>query len=102
MDPRAAPIRDFLTKVKESFAPEFILLFGSRARKDELKGSDFDILVVSKKFEGIHFLQRISMLYQLWDYDYDLDILGYTPEEFGRKKEEIGIVREAIKEGLKV
>ncbi len=25
------------------------------------------------------------MLYQLWDHDYDLDILGYTPEEFQRK-----------------
>jgi predicted nucleotidyltransferase len=102
MDPRAAPIKDFLTKVKESFDPEFVLLFGSRARKDELKGSDFDILVVSKKFEGIHFLQRISMLYQLWDYDYDLDVLGYTPEEFRRKKEEVGIVRQAVKEGVKV
>lgn len=102
MDPRAAPIKDFLTKVNESFDPEFVLLFGSRARKDELKGSDFDILVVSKKFEGIHFLERLFMLYQLWDYDYDLDILGYTPEEFTRKEEEIGIVKQAIKEGVKV
>jgi uncharacterized protein len=102
MDPRAASIKDFLTRVHESFDPEFVVLFGSRARKDELGGSDFDILVVSRKFEGIHFLERIFMLYQLWDYDYDLDILGYTPEEFRRKEQEIGIVRQAIKEGVKV
>jgi hypothetical protein len=102
LDQRAAPIKEFLTRVKERFAPEFIILFGSRARGSELKESDFDILVVSKKFEGVHFLERIFMLYQLWDYDYDLDILGYTPEEFERKGKEIGLVRQATKEGVKV
>ncbi len=102
MDQRAVPIKDFLTKVKKEFAPEFIVLFGSRARGDELKESDFDILVVSQRFEGVHFLERIFMLYQLWDYDCDLDILGYTPEEFRRKEKEIGLVRQAINEGVKV
>jgi len=102
MDQRAVPIRDFLTKVTKEFDPELIVLFGSRARGDELKKSDFDILVVSQKFEGVHFLERIFMLYKLWDYDYDLDILGYTPEEFRRKEKEIGLVRQAINEGVKV
>jgi len=102
MDQRAVPIKDFLTKVTKRFDPELTVLFGSRARGDELKKSDFDILVVSQKFEGVHFLERIFVLYQLWNYDYDLDILGYTPEEFRRKEKEIGLVKQAINEGVKV
>jgi len=95
-------IEDFLKSLRNVYAPEKIIIFGSRARGDNLVRSDYDIVVVSRKFENVHFLERISNLLKLWDYDYDIDILPYTPKEFEQKKKEIGIVAEAINEGIEV
>ena len=95
-------IREFVRQIKKKFSPEKIILFGSRAKKDHLKDSDYDIIVVSKKFQNIPFLERLYLLHRFWKYKYNLDILAYTPEEFEKKKEEIGIVREAIKKGIEI
>ena len=32
----------------------------------------------------------------------NLEVLGYTPEEFERKKNELGIVKQAVKEGIRI
>ena len=93
-------IEGFLKKVKERFDPELLLLFGSRARGEYLKQSDYDFIIVSKKFEGVHFLDRMYRVLELWDYDWEVDILPYTPSEFEEKRKEIGIVGEAVKEGM--
>ena len=58
-------IRGFVKKVKEKFRPAVIILFGSRARGEGLKHSDYDLVVVSPKFEGMPFLERLSRLYGL-------------------------------------
>ncbi|HEX3013226.1 MAG TPA: nucleotidyltransferase domain-containing protein [Methanobacterium sp.] len=97
---RIGDINSFLHHVKKKFNPELVLLFGSRARNDYLKESDYDFIIVSRKFENIHFLKRIEQVLMFWDLDQDVDILPYTPEEFERKKYEIGIVNEALKEGI--
>jgi len=54
---------------------------------------------VSKAFEGLHFTDRASLVLRiLWRAralpNADLDLLCYTPEEFEKKKEEKGIIRE--------
>jgi predicted nucleotidyltransferase len=95
-------INEFLKRVEGKFMPERVILFGSRGRGDYLKHSDYDIIIVSSSFEGIHFLDRLTMLFELWDYDFDLDILAYTPKEFEEKKEEIGVVNEAVREGVEL
>jgi predicted nucleotidyltransferase len=93
-------LNNFLSNVKKNFNPELILLFGSRARNEYLKESDYDFIIVSREFEGVHFLKRIEKLLLFWDLDWDVDILPYTPEEFQKKRNEIGIVNEALKEGI--
>ena len=93
-------IKEFQKRVNKEFNPEVFILFGSRARGDSLKESDYDFIIVSRKFQGIHFLERIQMVLELWDYDWDEDILPYTPEEFNVKKDQIGIVNEAVKQGI--
>jgi len=95
-------IKEFLDKVKIKFHPEIIILFGSRARGDYLKDSDYDIIIVSPEFDDVHFLERIYQLLEFWDYDWDVDLLPYTPEEFEKKKNQIGIVNQAVREGLVV
>ncbi len=43
-------INDFIYQVKKNFSPQLILLFGSRAREEHLKESDYDFIIVSSKF----------------------------------------------------
>lgn len=93
-------LNNFLYQLKKNFNPELVLLFGSRARNEYLKESDYDFIIVSKKFEKVHFLRRIEQILLFWSLDQNVDILPYTPEEFEKKKHEIGIVNEALKEGI--
>ncbi|MHA1608287.1 MAG: nucleotidyltransferase domain-containing protein [Candidatus Freyarchaeota archaeon] len=95
-------LRVFLRRVKEAYNPERMILFGSRARGDHLKDSDYDLIIVSEKFRGVHFLERISRLLELLDEDVAVDLLPYTPEEFEKKRREIGIVRKAVEEGVEI
>ena len=82
-----------------------IVLFGSRARGDELRDSDIDLIVVSQAFEGMSFTDRASYILRiLWNQNalprVDIDILCYTPREFKKKKNEISIVKEALRYGV--
>lgn len=96
-------VKEFVKKVGQKFDAEKIVWFGSRVKGEALKTSDYDFLVVSKCFKGIFFPKRTSMVYrELLDLPASFDILCYTPEEFERKKKELCIVREAVKEGKTV
>lgn len=84
-----------------------VILFGSRARGDALRDSDVDLIVVSKIFRGMHFTDRISLVLRiLWEVGAlpptDVDVLCYTPQEFEKKRREIGIVSEALKYGVEL
>lgn len=91
-----------LKYIRKKFNPEKIILFGSRARGDNLKTSDIDLLVVSKKFEGVDWRKRMISVFGNWDKRQMLEPICYTPEEFERKKKQIGIVRQAVKEGIEL
>jgi len=84
-----------------------IILFGFRARGDALKKSDIDLIVVSRKFGGMHFTDRaMCVLKILWREGalppVDVDLLCYTPEEFEERKREISVVSEALKYGIEL
>jgi len=93
-------IRSFIEKIKDEFEPELILLFGSRARGDALGSSDYDIIIVSRKFEKMGFRERIIKVYELVTEPLNVDVLCYTPEEFKEKKRQITIVKKAAEEGI--
>ncbi|MBP1911271.1 nucleotidyltransferase domain-containing protein [Thermococcus stetteri] len=89
--------------IKRRYPDARIILFGSRVRGDCLKDSDYDIIVVSSSFKGKNFTERSSeVLKLLWKAGlrHDFEILCYTPEEFEMKSKSLGIVREALKEGI--
>ena len=71
-----------LQRIKDKFTPERVYLFGSRARGEELVQSDLDIIIVSKKFCGIRFMDRITEVLKLIDPPVGIDLLCYTPQEF--------------------
>ncbi|MFQ5839035.1 MAG: nucleotidyltransferase domain-containing protein [Thermoplasmata archaeon] len=105
MDRRAtqgveASLRRLLRRLEEAIHPSRIILFGSRARGDNLIQSDVDLVIVSKAFEGVGWRERILKVLELWDGDVPLEPLCYTPEEFESRSQEISIVREAVRGGV--
>ncbi len=90
----------YLSKLIDSYRPIHVLLFGSRVQGTPLEESDLDLLVVSKSFEGIPFIQRAHRLLWTLEVPFPIEVLCYTPEEYERKRKEIGVVRIASEEGV--
>ncbi|MDK2373024.1 MAG: nucleotidyltransferase domain-containing protein [Candidatus Korarchaeota archaeon] len=98
-------INEIIRAIREWDPEARIILFGSRARGEHLKYSDYDLIVVSKRFEGIPFIRRSALLLKhLYRRGIvmPLELLCYTTEEFERKKEELGVVREAVSYGVEL
>ena len=103
MDRDTAKIaKKFARRIKKVYSPEKVILFGSRARGDNFKGSDFDFIIISKKFAGKPFIERLTEMYNYWDEEIDIEVVCYTPEEFKRKSKQYGIIRSAIEEGIEL
>ena len=99
MDLQKVSLNNFVSKLTKHFDPELIILFGSRSNGTYRLQSDYDFIIVSSKFKGMHWLDRISKIVKLWDYNFDIDVLPYTPEEFNFKKKNSSTVRSAVKTG---
>jgi predicted nucleotidyltransferase len=86
----------------ERYRPEHVIVFGSRARGDALRDSDLDVLVVADAFREIRWLDRAVRVYDDCDIRFGVELLCYTPEEYARKRKELGIVRIASEEGTEL
>jgi predicted nucleotidyltransferase len=75
---------------------EKVILFGSYAAGRRDLFTDLDLIVVMES-EAEH-LQRTAELYGLLESDVDLDLLVYTPQEFGRMRE-LGFLSHALETG---
>ncbi len=93
-------VDESLPRVRELYQPQLVLAFGSRARGDALEESDLDVIVVAEAFAGVPFLRRLERFFQDVDPAGAMDVLCYTPEEFARKKDELGTVEAAVEEGI--
>ena len=94
-----AALGAFLSRVSARFSLERAILFGSRARGEERRESDYDLVLVSAAFEGMRFTERLAAVRDLWELYERLEVLCYTPAEFEQERHEIGIVSEAESEG---
>ncbi|MFA4958157.1 MAG: nucleotidyltransferase domain-containing protein [Candidatus Methanoperedens sp.] len=100
-------LNKYLAKIKSIYAPEEIWLWGSRVYGSPDEYSDIDLIVVSNKFLDIKFTKRmykfIESIGLLTDRNAEVvDVLCYTPDEFARKKEQISIINDAIKKGIRI
>jgi len=93
-----------LLKFRESLMKKVdvnkMILFGSRARGDFREDSDFDLIIVSDDFEGKKSFRRAIGFYEYWDIDSPVDFICLTNEELEKKRKEIGIINQALKEGV--
>lgn len=92
-------LKSYIRKINKKFKLEQAILFGSRARGDYFLDSDIDLILVSGDFEGVDFRQRMVEALRYWKGGIDLEVICYTPKEFEKKKKQIGIVGQAVKEG---
>lgn len=95
-------LKEFKSTIKKDIPIDKFILFGSRAKGTSKKYSDFDILIVSKKFNKMNKLDRSYAVDKKWHLDYPVDFLCYTPEEFNKLKKQITIVKEAVEEGIEI
>ena len=93
----------FAHLVLQKIKPCKIILFGSRARGKAKKDSDYDFLLISPKFKKWEWEERATNMYRLKrNIPAAMDILCLTPSELAKKKKEINIVNEALKEGIEI
>jgi len=79
-----------------------MILFGSRARGDWLLESDADLMIVSRDFGGLRFVNRSAEILRHWRCRVDLEVFCYTPAEIAKRRHEIGIIAQALKEGRRI
>ena len=103
MDQATVDVKRFLRTLRQSpYRIERAIIFGSRARGDHLEESDLDLILVSGDFEGVFFTDRSSQVHRYWDGYLGLEVLCYTPGEFEKKRRRIGLVQDALREGIEV
>jgi predicted nucleotidyltransferase len=91
-----------LDLIRAVYAPEKLILFGSRVRGKPSEEGDIDLVLVSDFFENTPFLGRMGHFLKTIKFPKHIDAFCYTPEEFERKSEQIGVVQQAVREGLVV
>lgn len=77
-------------------------LFGSYAKGVATEDSDVDLVLLSARFEGKKFTERLKGLWLKWNLGVPADFICYTPEEFEREKRKVTIAREALLEGVEI
>ena len=96
-------IKAFTKVVRENIHSSTIILFGSRAKGTFKKTSDYDFLLVSPEFRKWEWEERSARVYYLKrEIPASMDIFCLTPQEFKEKKKQIGIVQQAVEEGIEI
>jgi predicted nucleotidyltransferase len=95
-------LRNLKRRLARGIRVERMILFGSRARGDWLLTSDADVMIVSPDFQGHRFADRSAEVLARWRGRVDLEVFCYTPDEIAERKREIGLVAQALKEGLQI
>ncbi len=101
-------MNDEIQKIKAIFNDNIfsnVILFGSRARGDFSKKSDYDILLITKKIIPIKEKMKLAHIFRqkLAKIGIDSDIIIKSKEEVEYYKNKIGnVVRSALKEGIDI
>lgn len=95
-------LKNFKSQLANHIPIKKMYLFGSRAKGKPHRWSDFDLVIVSKRFKKKESFQRAVGFHKYWNIDYPVDFLCYTPEEFNKLKKQVTIVREAVENGIEI
>ena len=82
--PKQNILAEIVQKVVEEAVPEKIILFGSRAKEEQTKESDYDICVLKKGV--LHKRKLAQRIYLALDINAPVDVIVETPERFNKLK----------------
>jgi predicted nucleotidyltransferase len=89
------PIKEIVKRIVEEIDPDKIILFGSRAKGKNKKGSDYDICVLKKNVKNRRKLaQRIYR--KLFGVGVSVDVIVETSEKFNELKDKWFLVYSEI------
>lgn len=95
-------LEEIIDRILKVIQPDKIILFGSRARGESNKQSDYDLMVVSSnvdkewKVEGQIYKSFIGL-------DVPVDVIVTTPEKLEKHRNSIGyIYKKVLNEGITV
>jgi predicted nucleotidyltransferase len=93
----------FAKRLHDQLGAEHVYLFGSRARGQQRQDSDYDFIIVSRQFEGVHRRRRALGLRQIF-YEVagpaPIDLICLTPEEFELARSRITMVASVLPEAI--
>ena len=87
---------EILPIIIEKFKPSKVLFFGSRVSGAADEDSDIDIIIISKEFKCIPFVNRMAKILNLAQFPKHVDYLCYTPEEFDNVKDSSVVIENAL------
>jgi predicted nucleotidyltransferase len=96
-------LRRFARQLRQEIDASQVLLFGSRARGQERGDSDYDVIVVADRFQGIEPMRRAIGLRQTWyrvGGNGPMDLICLTPEELVVARERISLVAAVLPEAI--
>jgi hypothetical protein len=97
-------LRRYARRVSDRWPVERLHVGGTRVTGDA-SGAPFLVVVVSSRFDGVPWLERVHQAESLWDaaeMGDRAEVHCYTPVEFDRKREQLPAVREAAERGIEV
>lgn len=98
-----ASLRSFASSLRDQAGAEHVFLFGSRARGDARPDSDYDLIVISPRFEGLEPRARARGLRRMW-YQAGgvgpMDLFCLTPAEFAESRMRATLIAAALPEAI--
>ena len=88
--------------IERLYNPTRLILFGSRAEGTAHAYSDIDLILVSERFEGRRFIDRMTEFGRQMAWDRHIDALCYTPEEYTRKLQAPTMLKDASESGITI
>lgn len=96
-------LKEKLDLIKKEYAPQHLIVFGSRAEGRARIESDIDIIVVSERFKELRFVNRMGQFLTKVRPHVHVDALCYTPEEFEiMLHKQSPFVRDAVARGIHI
>jgi predicted nucleotidyltransferase len=90
----------YLDDIVEAYQPQHLVLSGSRASGRARSGSDVDLLIVAERFRAIKLPDRMGHFLNTIEPNRVVDVLCYTPEEFDKLRDGVGMVADICREGV--
>lgn len=93
-------LKEIINRILQVIVPDKIILFGSRARGNAKKDSDYDLLVIKSGIENRILIEQ-DIYEKFIGIDESIDILVRKPEDIDQDKNNSGsLISRALNEGI--